>query len=54
MRVHCPVLTILRALCTLYNSAHRDSESNVSTQGSVSCKRTDKDIEQGVTSSIQF
>lgn len=54
MRVHCPVLTILCVLCTLHNTVQRDSESNVSSRGSVSFKRTDKDIERGVKSSIQF
>lgn len=36
MRGHCPVPTILSALGTLHNGAQRDSESNVSSQGSVS------------------
>lgn len=53
MRVHCPVLTTLCVLGTFHNSAQLDRESNVSNQGSVSFKRTDKDIERGAKSSIQ-
>ncbi len=54
MRLHCPVLTILCVLSTLHNIVQLDSESNASTRDSVSFKRTDKDIERGVKSSIQF
>ncbi len=54
MRALCSLLTVSSMLSTLHNSAQRDSESNVSSRGSVSFKRTDKDIERGMKSSIQF
>lgn len=53
MRMRCPALTILSVLGTFYNSVHRVSESNVSSQGSALFKRTDSDIERGVKS-MQF
>lgn len=54
MRVHCSLLTVSSELSPLHTSARWDSESNVSSRGSVSFKRTDKDIERGMKSTIQF